>query len=60
MLAGLQVLVSVQIIDHLVERIDLPRLQIGTAMAIAKGGRFEGQALQAHRDLRVPDIVDNA
>ena len=37
MLAGLQVFVGVEVIDHLVECIDLPRLQVGAAVRYRKG-----------------------
>jgi hypothetical protein len=45
MLAGLQVFVGIQVIHHLVERVDLPRLRISAAVRVAKGRGFEGQAL---------------
>ena len=59
-LAGLQILVGVQVIDHLVERVDLPRVQVSTAVGVAKGGRAEGQALQLDRELGVTDGADDA
>ena len=60
MLAGLQILVGVQVIDHLVERVDVPRVQVSTAVGVAKGGRAEGQALQLDRELGVTDGADDA
>jgi hypothetical protein len=59
-LAGLQVFVGVQVIDHLVEGVDLPRVQVGTAVRIPKGGRLKGQALHVHGDLGVADGADDA
>jgi hypothetical protein len=59
-LAGLQVLVGVEVIDHLVERIDVPRLQIRAVVWVAKGRGVEGQALQVNRDLCVTDDAEDA
>jgi hypothetical protein len=60
MLAGLQVFVGVQVIDHLVEGVDLPRLQVRAAVRIPKGRGLEGQALHAHGELGAADGADDA
>ena len=39
MLAGLQILVGVQVIDHLVKGVDVPRVQRRRAVGVTKGGR---------------------
>jgi hypothetical protein len=37
MVAGFEVFVSVQVIDHLIECVDLTRLRVGATVWIAKG-----------------------